>query len=108
MARETNPALAATQLALLTALAAVPRVVANSLTGFLVSGTGGTENLSGMAAGLAAALGWLGFPEQGLGWTNFFLLCGAMAVPGMLLLFWVAPFSEAQPSDLQSASGDAS
>ena len=68
MARTTNPAFAATQLALFTALASVPRVFANAVTGVIV--------------------------EQ-VGWTNFFVLCTALAVPGMLLLFKVAPWNEA-------------
>ena len=67
MARTTNPAFAATQLALFTALASVPRVFANAITGVIVEMTG---------------------------WTNFFLLCAASAVPGMLLLFKVAPWTE--------------
>jgi PAT family beta-lactamase induction signal transducer AmpG len=65
IARETNPVYAATQLALLTALTAVPRTFANATTGLIV---------------------------EAIGWTPFFLLCTALAVPGMLLLFWVAPF----------------
>ncbi|RZV38920.1 MAG: MFS transporter [Chromatiales bacterium] len=67
MARTTNPAFAATQLALFTALASVPRVFANAVTGVIVEATG---------------------------WTNFFLLCTALAIPGMLLLLKVAPWSE--------------
>ena len=67
MARTTNPAFAATQLALFTALASVPRVFAAATTGVIV--------------------------EQ-IGWTNFFLLCTALAVPGLLLLFKVAPWNE--------------
>ena len=67
MARTTNPAFAATQFALFTALAAVPRVFANAVTGVLV--------------------------EQ-VGWTSFFLLCTVFAVPGMLLLTKVAPWNE--------------
>jgi len=67
MARTTNPAFAATQLALFTALASVPRVFANSITGVLV--------------------------EQ-LGWTSFFIFCTVSAVPGMLLLLKVAPWNE--------------
>ncbi|MDH3363174.1 MAG: AmpG family muropeptide MFS transporter [Gammaproteobacteria bacterium] len=67
MARSTNPAFAATQLALFTALASVPRVFANAITGVIV--------------------------EQ-VGWTNFFLLCTVLAFPGMLLLFKVAPWNE--------------
>ena len=67
MARSTNPAFAATQLALFTALASVPRVFANAVTGVIV--------------------------EQ-VGWTNFFLICTTLAIPGMLLLFKVAPWNE--------------
>lgn len=66
MARTTNPAFAATQLALFTALASVPRVFANAVTGVVV---------------------------EKVGWTNFFLLCTALAIPGMLLLFRVAPWN---------------
>jgi PAT family beta-lactamase induction signal transducer AmpG len=29
-----------------------------------------------------------------LGWSSFFLLCAALAVPGMLLLLKVAPWGE--------------
>ena len=66
IARTTNPAFAATQFALFTALAAVPRTLANATTGLIVA--------------------WLG-------WTNFFLLCTALAIPGMLLLLKVAPWN---------------
>jgi len=66
MARTSNPAFAATQLALFTALASVPRVFATAVTGVIVEATG---------------------------WTNFFLLCTALAIPGMLLLFKVAPWN---------------
>ena len=69
IARATNPAFAATQIALFTALAALPRTLANAVTGIIV--------------------------EQ-VGWTNFFFLCTALAVPGMLLLFKVAPWNEAR------------
>ena len=65
IARTTNPAFAATQLALFTALTAVPRTLANAVTGIIV--------------------------EQ-VGWTSFFLLCTVLAIPGMLLLLKVAPW----------------
>jgi hypothetical protein len=39
----------------------------------------------------------LGVPAEGLGWTRFFLLCGLAAIPGMVLLFWVAPLSRREP-----------
>ena len=67
IARITNPVFAATQFALLTALMAVPRTFANAVTGILV--------------------------EQ-IGWTYFYVLCLLLAVPGMLLLFKVAPWHE--------------
>ena len=65
IARCTNPLFAATQFALLTALTALPRTLANAATGFLVE--------------------WVG-------WTMFFLLCFVLAIPGMLLLLKVAPW----------------
>ena len=67
IARETSRVYAATQFALFTALAALPRTFANAGTGIIV--------------------------EQ-IGWTHFFLLCAALAIPGMLILFWVAPWNE--------------
>ncbi|WP_211296613.1 AmpG family muropeptide MFS transporter [Neisseria iguanae] len=69
MARETNPAFTATQLALFTSLAAVPRTFINAATGYLIE--------------------WLGY-------VNFFWLCFFLAVPGMLLLFKVAPWHGGQ------------
>jgi PAT family beta-lactamase induction signal transducer AmpG len=71
MARTTHPAYAATQLALFTAITAVPRTVASSITGVIVETTG---------------------------WENFFYLCTALAVPGMVLLLKVAPWNGAKPS----------
>jgi len=65
IARETSRTFAATQFALFTALAAVPRTLANASTGIIV--------------------------EQ-VGWYDFFLLCAVLALPGMLLLLWVAPW----------------
>jgi len=66
IARTTNPVFAATQFALFTALTAVPRTLANAVTGIIV---------------------------ENVGWTNFFLLCTLLAIPGMLLLFKVAPWN---------------
>jgi PAT family beta-lactamase induction signal transducer AmpG len=66
IARSTHPAFAATQFALFTALTAVPRTVASSATGIIV---------------------------EGMGWENFFYLCTALAIPGMLLLLKVAPWN---------------
>ena len=66
MARESSRTFAATQFALFTALAAFPRSMANAATGFLV---------------------------ESVGWVEFFLICMLAAVPGMLLLIWVAPWN---------------
>ena len=95
IARETSPALAATQFALFTALTALPRTLANAATGFLVEGYS-RGPADGAAATFMNLLVMLGVPANGLGWTRFFLLCVVCAIPGMLLLFWVAPYSEAQ------------
>lgn len=67
IARTTHPLYSATQFALFTSLAAVPRTFANASTGYLV---------------------------EVFGWQNFFLLCFVLAVPGMLLLLKVAPWKE--------------
>lgn len=66
MARETNPAYTATQLALFTSLSAVPRSIFNAMTGSMV---------------------------ESLGWETFFYVCTLLAIPGMLLLFKVAPWN---------------
>jgi len=67
IARTTHPAYTATQLALFTSLAAMPRTFANAATGWLV---------------------------ESIGWTGFFMLCTLLALPGMILLFKVAPWNE--------------
>lgn len=67
IARATNPLYTAAQFALFTSLAAVPRTFVNATTGALV---------------------------ERLGWVGFFLLCAALAVPGMLLLCKVAPWQK--------------
>ena len=67
IARETSLAFTATQFALFTSFIAVPRTFANASTGFLI---------------------------EAMGYTSFFLLCTAVAVPGMLMLIKVAPWKE--------------
>lgn len=66
MARLTHKKFTATQYALLTSLMGIPRVVASSGTGFMA---------------------------EAMGWTGFFLFCTAIALPGMLLLFKIAPWN---------------
>ena len=80
-ARATHPAYAATQLALFTSLAVVPRTFANAATGWLV---------------------------EMMGWEGFFMLCAVLAVPGMLLLFKVAPWTgEPHPLQMRGAASTA-
>ena len=71
IARTTHPAYTATQFALFTSLAAVPRTFINASAGWLV---------------------------ETLGWFDFFLLCSVLAIPGMLLLSRVAPWTSRQSS----------
>ena len=66
IAQTTHPLYTATQFALFTSLAAVPRTFANAATGYLV---------------------------EKLGWHNFFILCFMLATPGMLLLLKIAPWN---------------
>jgi MFS transporter, PAT family, beta-lactamase induction signal transducer AmpG len=67
IARTTDPRYTATQFALFTSLASVPRTFANASTGYIVDQTG---------------------------WYGFFLICAALAIPGLLLLPRVAPWDE--------------
>lgn len=69
IARTTDKRFTATQFALFSSFLAVPRTVASSLTGFIVAH---------------------------VGWTTFFLICTAIAIPGMLMLPRVAPWREAR------------
>ena len=73
IARESSRTFAATQFALFTAIATLPRTFANATTGAIV---------------------------DAMGWTTFFVFCTTLAIPGMILLFWVAPWNgpdEASP-----------
>jgi len=66
MASLCNKKFTATQYALLTSLMGVPRVILGATTGYLA---------------------------KEMGWYSFFLFCSLLAIPGMLLLFRVAPWS---------------
>ncbi len=65
IANTTDPRYTATQFALFTSLAVVPRTFFNALTGYIVALTG---------------------------WFDFFIVCFALALPGMLLLPRIAPW----------------
>ncbi len=81
IARESSRAFAATQFALFTAFAALPRSIANASTGFIVESTG---------------------------WVSFFLLCTVLAVPGMVALIWVAPWGADGQTDQATGSAQPS
>ncbi len=67
MARETSKAFTATQFALFSSFIAIPRTIANASTGFII---------------------------EAIGYTQFFIVCTLIAIPGLLLLFKVAPWTE--------------
>ncbi|NMM27549.1 MAG: AmpG family muropeptide MFS transporter [Glaciimonas sp.] len=71
IAKTTDPRYTATQFALFTSLAAVPRTFINASVGFIVNETG---------------------------WLLFFILCFVLALPGMLMLPRVAPWNGDQPN----------
>jgi PAT family beta-lactamase induction signal transducer AmpG len=66
MASVTNKKFTATQYALLSSLMGIPRVLASAPTGFLA---------------------------KHMGWVSFFVMCTLIAIPGMLLLLRVAPWT---------------
>ena len=69
MARETNPLYTATQLALFTSLAALPSKGFGALSGEIVAHAS---------------------------YYSFFWICFFLAVPGMICLYWVAPWNAKQ------------
>lgn len=82
IAQHTNKKFTGTQLALLTSLFAIPKSFSGILAGILVEGIGPDDGLFYTLFGQVA----------GVGYSNFFYLCALFALPGMLLLFWVAPW----------------
>jgi PAT family beta-lactamase induction signal transducer AmpG len=84
MSRATSMNFTATQFALFSSLIALPRTFANATTGFLIEGVNVDDGLYYSILGQ-----W-----DGMGYTNFFLFCTICAIPGMLLLKWVAPWNE--------------
>ena len=67
LARETSIAFTATQFALFSSFVSIPRIFANASTGYII---------------------------EAIGYTQFFILCTLIAIPGMLLLLKVAPWRE--------------
>ena len=79
IATATDSRYTATQFALFTSLAAVPRTFFNALTGYIVAHTG---------------------------WFEFFLICFALAIPGMLLLPKIAPWNVPAGIEEKKHGGD--
>ena len=75
MAAQTHKAYTATQYALFSSLAMVPRTIINAFAGYMV---------------------------DALGWVNFYFLCFALALPGMLMLIKVAPWNSSPPREQSS------
>jgi len=69
IATQTNKKFSATQFALFSSFFAIPRSITGLIAGFIIE-------------------------KMGLGWTNFFLISVATALPGMTLLYWVAPWNK--------------
>jgi PAT family beta-lactamase induction signal transducer AmpG len=72
MAKSTNKRFTATQLALLSSIAVIPRTFVSAATGFII---------------------------ESVGYTQFFIICFVCAIPGMLMLFKIAPWNAKKPSE---------
>ena len=70
IAKQASLRFSVTQLALLLSIVTIPRTFASATTGFII---------------------------EAVGYFNFFLICFALSVPGMLLLLVVAPWNERSP-----------
>lgn len=71
MARSTSRHFTATQFALLSSIAVIPRTFVSAATGFII---------------------------EAVGYTNFFIICFFCAIPGMLMLFKIAPWKTQESS----------
>ncbi len=72
ISRSTDPRYTATQYALFSSLAAVPRTFINASVGYIVAGTG---------------------------WFNFFIVCFVLAFPAMMMLPKIAPWNRSNEKD---------
>lgn len=83
IAKNTNKNFTGTQLALLTSLFAIPKSFSGTLSGIMIEGI---NKADGIFFNLFGA-------TSGIGYTSYFFVCTVLAVPGMILLFWVAPWN---------------
>mgnify|MGYP003682943973 CR=1 FL=1 len=73
IAVNTSKNFTGTQLALLSSLFSLPKAFTGVVAGALIEGTS---------------------YFAGIGYTSYFLICTVCAIPGMMLLFWVAPWNK--------------
>jgi PAT family beta-lactamase induction signal transducer AmpG len=85
IAKNTNKNFTGTQLALLTSLFAIPKSFSGVMSGLMIEGVKITDG------GFFDIFGRV----EGMGYTNYFYVCTLLAIPGMLLLFKVAPWNKA-------------
>lgn len=83
IAKNTNKNFTGTQLALLTSLFAIPKSFSGIISGVMIEGVKKDDGLFFSLLGETA----------GMGYTNYFFVCTLLALPGMFLLLWVAPWS---------------
>jgi PAT family beta-lactamase induction signal transducer AmpG len=76
MAKSTSSHFTATQFALFSSLAAVPRTFVSAGTGFII---------------------------ESVGYTQFFIICFLCAIPGMLMLIKIAPWNGPQQTKVEEA-----
>lgn len=82
IAKNSNKNFTGTQYALLTSLFAIPKSFAGIVSGIMIEGIKEDDGIFYSLFGLS----------EGIGYTNYFYVCTVLAVPGMILLFWVAPW----------------
>ncbi|MCK5071260.1 MAG: hypothetical protein KAR01_11980, partial [Desulfocapsa sp.] len=94
IAKSTNKKFTGTQLALLSSLFAIPKSFSGILAGVLVEGI---QEKDGMFYSILGNV-------NGIGYTNFFFVCAVLAIPGMILLLWVAPWNGDEKGEGQSSA----
>jgi PAT family beta-lactamase induction signal transducer AmpG len=85
IAKNTNRNFTGTQLALLTSLFAIPKSFSGVMSGLMIEGVKVTDGRFFDIFGRV----------EGMGYTSYFYVCTVLAIPGMLLLFKVAPWNKA-------------
>ncbi|MEN8190896.1 MAG: MFS transporter, partial [Thermodesulfobacteriota bacterium] len=83
IAKNTNRNFTGTQLALLSSFFAIPKSFAGIVSGVMIEGI---KESDGVFYTILGAV-------NGVGYTHYFYLCTLLAIPGMILLIWVAPWN---------------